>query len=44
MSGALEVDIRIDFVGRHAAALRALHRLTIRIPHDRWVIVGGNWC
>lgn len=41
MSGASEIDIRADLVGRHAAALRALHRLTIRIPHDRWVIVGG---
>jgi hypothetical protein len=41
MSGASEIDIRADLVGRHAAALRALHRLTIRIPRDRWVIVGG---
>jgi hypothetical protein len=36
-----EVDIRAELLGRHSAALEALHRLTRRIEYQRWAIVGG---
>lgn len=42
MSDAIEtIDLRDQFLGRHAEALAALHRLAQRVPIERWALVGG---
>lgn len=35
------IDMREELLGRHAATIQALHRLSMRVPIERWAVVGG---